>query len=357
MILRIACFAGLLLLTFAGYQAIKAHYLPHGEGYRFPETELTHVSHDPTALAPLWYQSPFTEYFYARGDGLGMMQFQVYAYFDHKRPHPVYWSLEDMDHSGGPAVERSGTFPATEMHDYGFIRLRFEPLAKSAGRLYKFTLKAPETPFRECGAITLYPAMDRDSAALARPAKIDRGSFSVLYDQSGERGLAPLTLGPYITASQVIAPHQRFLTSIQLQLEVQGPSSHRLKWSITRNEDKAEIGSGELEVARIDDWDFADLYLREREHCAGRTYTVSISDLNATSTDTPVRLPLFPLKGSSVTVDAPSAATKEDFSAHIVILDSPSVPGLRLFDAKHDDFLASGEYLSSDTTLWYFPRD
>ncbi len=66
----------------------------------------------------------------------GDLQFEVYAHLEHRRPHPISWTLEDLEQPGDASVARGGSFPATEMHDYGLIMLR------CSAREYKLTLSA-----------------------------------------------------------------------------------------------------------------------------------------------------------------------------------------------------------------------
>jgi hypothetical protein len=148
---RCLVLAGLVLITALGYSTIGARYLPYGPGFRFHAANVIYPASTPSALAPIWDQSSLSDCFYARADGLCGLQFEVYACFEHRRPHPISWTLEDLDQLGDPSVARRGSLPATDLHDYGFIRLRVYPISKIAVRLYRFTLKSPGTPSREAG--------------------------------------------------------------------------------------------------------------------------------------------------------------------------------------------------------------
>lgn len=354
---RALVFAGLALVTSICYLAIEARYLPHGQGFRLPAANLIYPIERPYALAPIWSESDFSECFYARADGLGTMQFQVYSYFDHRRPHPISWTLEDMDHPGGLAV-RSGTFPATDMHDYGFVRLRFDPIPRSAGRLYKFTLKSPDTIFRESGAVTLYRTADNDAIAAQRACAAQRPAFSMLFDPAHEHDFVNIFFRYGATVSQIFTPRQEFMTSLQVPLTVGGlPDNYKIHWSLVRIEDQVQIGSGDLAALDQEDWQFADLFLPQRERCYGREYQLTLGAGEAGGNEIgAIGLPLFPYKGSTVTISSGhQPGVKEGFSANLIIMDSQVIRGLRLFHREGHALLTPDEYLSSNMTLWYFP--
>ncbi len=354
---RALVFAGLALVTSFCYLAIRARYLPQGQGFRLPAAGLIYPLVRPYALAPIWRESGFSECFYARADGLGTMQFQVYAYLEHRRPHPVDWTLEDMDHPGGLVV-RSGSFPATEMHDYGFVRLRFEPIPRSAGRLYKFALKAPETIFREAGAVALYRMADAQAIAAQRACALSRPSFSLLFDPAHEHEFSNIFFRYGATVSEILTPHQEYMTSVQVQLTVGGlPSDYQIHWSLIRLEDQAQIGSGELDSLNQEDWQLADLFLPRRERCYGRQYKLTLGAGAAGGNEIgAVGLPIFPYRGSTVTVSSGhQPGVRDGFSANLIIMDSQVIPGLRLFQGAGHELLTPDDYLSSNMTLWYFP--
>ena len=207
--------AGLVLITALGYSAIRARYLPYGSGFRFPSANLIYPISTPSALAPIWDQSSFSECFYARADGLGELQFEVYAYFEHRRPHPISWTLEDLDQPGDPPIVRSGSFPATDMHDYGFVRLRFSPISKSAGRLYRLTLESPGTPFREAGAVAMYATADGDAVEAQLAGGSQRPVLSMLFDATRKQEFSNIVFRAGTTVSQVFTPRLTYMTSVQ----------------------------------------------------------------------------------------------------------------------------------------------
>jgi hypothetical protein len=354
-------FAGLALLTSFCYLTIRSRYLPHGQGFRLPAANLIYPVDTPSALAPIWSQSDFSECFYAKADGLGNMQFEVYSYIEHPRPHPVFWTLEDLDSSGGPAVVRNGSFPATDMHDYGFIRLGFDPIPQSAGKLYRLTLKSPDTNFRESGAVLLYRTGDTEAMAAQQAGGAPRPAFSVLFDQTHEHEFMNVFFRHGASVSQVFTPRQEFMTSLQIQMTVGGlPSDYKIHWNVVRLEDNALIGSGDVTAASVEDWQFVDLFLTEREKCFGRDYRVTLgADEGGGSDRGAIGLPVFFLNGSAVTISSRNEpGIKPGFtqghSANLIIMDSRSMRGLRLFYRTGSE-LPPDEYFSSNMTLWYFP--
>ena len=357
---RAVVLAGIALLTALSYLAIRKHYLPHGQGLRFPAARLIYPVGTPAALAPIWKQSDFSECFYARADGLATIQLEVYGY-DHDRPHRVNWTLEDLDYSGNTWVVRSGSFPATQMRNYGFIRLRFDPLKESAGRLYRLTLKAPDTEFREAGAVTLFPGADPEASAAQRASGAPGIFFSILFDQTheGEYSYIPIRHGT--TVSQIFTPGQEFMTSLQIQVSVGGrPAYYKVHWSLIRVEDGAEVGRGDLDVSSMESWQFADLFLPLRERCSARAYKLTLGSEDGGDDRGAMGVPVFPLRGNAVTIASKSTSTvKEGFSANVIIMDSLVIKGLRLFYKPGSGVLSQAPdgSLYSNMTLWYFPSN
>jgi hypothetical protein len=353
---RVVVFAGLVLATSVGYLALRAHYLPYGQGFRFPAANLIYPSISRSALAPIWDQSDFSECFYSKADGLGTMQLEVYSYLEHRRPNPVYWTLEDLDKPSSKAV-RSGSFPAADMHDYGFVRLRFDPIPQSAGRLYRLTLKSPQTTFRESGAVILYRTGDTEAIAAQQACGAARPTFSVLSDKKHEHELTNIFFRYGATVSQVITPQQDFMTSLQVQMTAGGlRTDYKVHWSIVRLEDQKVIGTGDIATPGVEDWQMVDLFLPERERCNGRAYKLTLGAEEGGGNDMgAVGLPVFPFSGSTVaTFSTRGSSIQNGFSANVSIVDSQAMRGLRLWAGG--DLLAPDEYLASNMTLWYFPQ-
>jgi hypothetical protein len=349
--------AGICLAASLGYLAVSSHYLPHGHGFRFPAANLTYPDYTTPAFAPIWAESSFSECFYSRADDLGLIQIRFYSYLEHRRP-PAFWTLEDMDSRGAPAVVRGGPVPAVRIHDYSFVRLRFDPIARSAGKLYRFTLNAPETPYRDSAAVPMYATNDQEATAAQRACGTDWPSYSVLFDKSRVAQFENIPFRSRTTVSQVFTPRQAFMTSVQIQTTVIGaPKDQKLHWNIVRVEDRALIGSGDLSAASLEDWHFADLFLSRREPCYNRRYKLTIdAPDNLPNEGAAVGVPIFPLNGSIVTVgSATENRSRDGFSAHLVVMDSQATRGLRIFDPSSGDPLPRDEYLSANMMLWYFP--
>ena len=358
---RAVVFAGIALLTSLCYLAIRTHYLPHGQGFRFPAARLIYPVGTPAALAPIWGQSNFSECFYARADGLATMQLQVYSYHDHVGPQRVNWTLEDLDQPGGAPAVRSGSFPARQMHDYGFIRLRFDPLRASAGRLYRLTLKAPDTAAGEAGAVTLFPSADPEASAAQRASGAPGISFSMMFDRTHEGEFSRIFFRHGTTVSQTFTPRQEFMTSLQIPLTVDGrPADYKVHWSLVRIEDGAEVGRGDLDASSVENWQFADLLLPLRERCSGRAYKLTLGPEEGGDERGSIGVSVYPLKGNAVTIASKSAsAVKEGFSVRVIIMDSPVIKGLTFFYKPGSDVLSQAPdgSLYSNMTLWYFPSN
>jgi hypothetical protein len=355
---RCLVLAGLVLITALGYSTIRARYLPYGPGFRFHAANVIYPVSTPSALAPIWDQSSFLECFYARADGLGELQFKVYAYFEHRRPHPIFWTLEDLDQPGDPSVARSGSFPATDMHDFGFIRLRFGPISKGAGRLYRFTLKSPGTPFREAGAVAMYATADAEAVEAQVAGGSQRPVVSMLFDTTRKQEFSNIVFRAGTTVSQVFTTRLAYMTSVQIQMTADRlPKDYKLHWSLIRVGDRSPVGSGDLPASSLEDWQFADLFLPKRERCSALEYKLTLSaGADITEKGGIIGLPIFPLSGSIATIiSSKKSIVRDGFSAHLVFMDSQTIRGLRLFDQSRDDFLAANENLSSNMTLWYFP--
>jgi len=357
---RALVFGGIALLTLLSYLAIGKYYLPHGQGLRFPATRLIYPVGTPAALAPIWSQSDFSECFYARTDGLATIQLEVYAY-DHDRPHRVNWALEDLDYSGGTWVVRSGSFPAAQMRNYGFIRLRFDPLKGSAGRLYRLTLKAPDTASGEAGAVALFPSADPEASAAQRASGAPGISFSILFDRTHEGEFSNIRIRDGTRVSQIFTPRQEFMTSLQIQVTVDGrPAAYKVHWSLIRVEDGAEVGRGDLDASSMESWQFAELFLPLRERCSARAYKLTLDSEEGGDDRGAMGVPVFPLRGNAVTIASKTtSAVREGFSANVIIMDSLVMKGLQLFYKPGSGVpsQAPDGSLYSNMTLWYFPSN
>lgn len=346
----------LLVATFLAFQQAKAHYLPYGPGLRFPAVRLSYPLVN-RALAPVWSQSPYSEAFLSKLDGLGGLQVQVYAYLKPRPPKRVQWKLDEVA-PGHTDSLRTGWFLASDARDYGFIRLRFPPIANSAAKLYKLTLSAPETRFPECMAIILFSTNSPDARDAAFGAQLPNPLFATVPDENHQDFSSAVLLPGGATLSERFTPTIEWMSAIQLQFVKARESApdYKLRWKIERETDGAAVGSGTLDPAAIDDFQFTDLFLTRPEHSRGQTYRLTLAAESQDHSHASIGLPVYPDQAENVTLaDSGGSRVLPGVSAFFVMVHSTAYPSFRLFDSTHPASIPANEIFSSNSTLWYFP--
>lgn len=150
----------IVMLTWLGFNGIFHYYAPYGRAVTFPVANLDEPLDRVTAVE-VWDQTNVIQPFVAEINGLGRIDFQIFAWRNQSHSHAVFWHLSEIGNDGTKILKRNGSFPANRVKDRESVSLKFQPIVDSACKRYEVLFSTAGTPQSESMSFPIYKTQAR----------------------------------------------------------------------------------------------------------------------------------------------------------------------------------------------------